>query len=144
MEKIDRTYKNLKSCIHTKNIFSLIDLEGDLDKAHFLNQHLKECTHCQKTYHIFKEKMFAANTFIPRPLMDRELRDTFDRELSALLKSLKINDSVVRKEILIEKLSAINLFAESFIKNMFSKNMFFTYGLAGGIYLLFKFHIFHH
>lgn len=143
MEKIDLKSKNFKNCIHTKNIFSLIDLDEDIERAQFLNQHLNECDQCKKSYKYFKEKMFAAATFIPKPHMDRELKDTFDRELSELLKSLNINDSVVRKKMILNKLNTANIYAETIVKLAFSKTMFVSYGVAGILYLLFRFQIIH-
>lgn len=143
MEKVDFKHNKFNKCIHTKNIFSLIDLDDEVERAQFFTKHLNECDQCKMSYHFFKEKMFAAKTFIPKPVMDKELKDTFDRELTELLKSLNINDSIVRKKMILNKLSTVNIYAEVFIKNAFSKTMFFSYGIAGMLYLLFRFHIIH-
>ena len=50
----------LKSCIHTKNIFSLIDLSPEEELHKKMNKHVQGCSVCTKELQNFQLKNFEA------------------------------------------------------------------------------------
>jgi hypothetical protein len=138
------TYKNISTqsnyCIHTKNIYSLADLNPIEEQYKFLNSHLKTCRICAEEYHHFQEKCFAAKTFIPKPMMDKELKETFDRELGDMLKSMQLNKKVLQKKRVSHFVQSINDYGEASFKILFSKSMILSFAVALVMFFVLKNH----
>lgn len=140
MEVHRKVTENHGNCIHKKNICTLYDLNPSDLQYQNLNDHLKNCKVCQREFARYSELNMAAQIYIPKPTMDKEFKETFDRELHDLLKNFGINDKIHRKNAAIKKLSSFNNFGELLLKSFFSRAMIFSFGFAGIIFLIMKRH----
>lgn len=125
-------------CIHTKNVMSLININSNQLQNTELLSHVKNCPTCSKEYNLRKGQIEGLNIFIPRPLMDKELKETFDRELHELLVHFGLNDKANRERLAVTYLSTLNSYGETILKVLFSKSMLAAYACAGVMYLLLK------
>jgi hypothetical protein len=137
---VKEPYRQNKShCIHTKNIYSLLDL-GPQDLLYdFLNLHQKKCTECAEKLLLFKEQCLAMKVFVPKPYLPKDLRETFNGELSDLFKISGLNDSENEKKKIKESISLIDKFGEEFFKSLLSEKMMAIYAVTIIISLCMKY-----
>lgn len=125
-----------RKCIHQKNLILLYDADLTSPESQFLQSHMKSCVPCQGYWNDFNFKMEASKVFIPKPMMDRELRVTLGREIHDLFKNLKMTKKDNRKNSMQKMFESISLFSDSLKKSIVNKHMFIAYGVATFIYIL--------
>jgi hypothetical protein len=114
-------------CIHTKNIFSLIDLAEQDSMYDFLINHEKKCTPCAEKLKKFREENFAIKVFVPKPFLPKDLRETFNHELADLFKIAGLNEIENKKKNIKAGLLSIDQFGENIINTFVSKKMLKAY-----------------
>lgn len=117
-------------CIHTKNIFSLLDLNQQDVMYNFLINHEKKCTKCSLQLKKFKEANFAAKVAVPKPFMPKDLRETYSGELSELFKIAGLNEAENQKQKFKDSLRNFDKMGKEFINNLSSKTMIRAYAAA--------------
>jgi hypothetical protein len=132
-------YQN--KCIHTKNIFALIDMGNSEENYKLLHQHVIKCEICRNEYNHFVARNTMAKVYIPKPLMEHDLKESFNRELHDFLKELNLNNKNEGRPLLKKILENLDIYGEVIMKIIFSKTMMISYALAYGLYLLLKFKI---
>jgi hypothetical protein len=140
MEFFKRNKNRAQSCIHTKNIFSLVDLTPKDESYAFLNLHVKSCSVCKNEYAKFTEQVVASQVFIPRPTMDKDLKESFDREMHDLLISFKLNEKVIKRDRWVNVFTQTNYFATEFFKSLYSKSMLIGLVTALAIFFMLRSH----
>lgn len=119
-----------KKCIHTKQVYSLLDTPKKEEAYKKLSKHMEICRACSEEFQKFQVKTIASQVYIPKALMDHDLRQSFEREVGELFKVMNLND----REMLQKKVKNGFLFLDrmgiDFLKNIVSKSMLKTYLLA--------------
>jgi hypothetical protein len=128
-------------CIHTKNIYILLDLGQQDVMYNFLNTHEKKCSICATQFKKYKEENLASKVFVPKPFIPRDMRETFNTEVSELFKMAGLNEAANRKKKIKKSLLALDHGGEIFLKNLSSKTMLKAYTLALIAFLAMKFFI---
>jgi hypothetical protein len=129
----------ISQCIHTKNIYSLIDLDKQDNMFHFLSNHEKKCDSCSGALMKYKADNFAAKVFVPKIFLPKDLKETFNREVSELFKTAGFNDVENKKIKMKNALSFFDQLGENFIKILYSKNMLVAYVFAFAIFISLKY-----
>jgi hypothetical protein len=127
-----------KNCIHTKHIYSLLDLPRKDDSYKKMSKHLETCVVCSKEFERFQLKTAAAQVFIPKVLMDRDLRQSFEREVVELFKVMDLNDRELLKRNIKEGFIFVDRMGIEFIRNLLSKTMFKAYFAAVIVFICLK------
>ncbi|MDD4972828.1 MAG: hypothetical protein PHY93_00675 [Bacteriovorax sp.] len=139
MDRSIQELNNVKSfstnCIHTKHIYSLLDLPKNDESYKRMNKHLENCTVCSKEFQKFQLKTAAAQVFIPKVLMDRDLRQSFEREVVELFKVMNLNDREILKRNVKKGFLFMDRMGIEFIQNLLSKTMFKAYFAAIVIFI---------
>lgn len=68
--------------------------------------------------------------YVPRPKIDRESREIFEREISELFKIFDLNEKAAGKKKLQQKIRLMDSVGAEFLKNLTSKAMIKSYLLA--------------
>lgn len=132
-------FKNYSShCIHTKNIYSLLDLDQSAESYRHLKKHLDHCSICSDHFKIFQIKNEAMRVAIPIITMDRELKQTFNRELSEVFKVLKLSRSEQFKDNVKNRFQFLDQMGLAFFQNLKSKSMLKAYVIATFSYFIIK------
>lgn len=126
----DEDKKTSKHCVHTKNIYSLMDLPKKGDTYKTLNKHLETCAACAEELQKFQAHAAQAKMYIPKAVMDHDLRESFEREVGELFKVMNLNDREILKKNVKEGFHFLDRMGIDFIKNLASKTMFKTYIIA--------------
>jgi len=122
--------EELSPCIHTKNIYALLDLGKRDAMYNFLSTHEKKCVRCSSQLQKYKEENLAAKVFIPKPFMPKDLRETFSGELAELFRVAGLNEIENQKKKIKAGLLSLDHLGETYINNLFSKNMIRVYAFA--------------
>lgn len=132
--------KNLaKNCVHTKNIYSMLDMPTQDEAYKRLSKHVESCNVCSLEFKKFQSKTMAAQVFIPKVMMARDLRQSFEREVSELFKVMDLNERELLKKNVKKGFRFIDSMGVDFIKNLGSKTMIKAYVLAAFLFALLKF-----
>ncbi len=127
------------NCIHSKNIFSLADLPQEDETFLKIKNHIDTCRVCSSRYAQFNTQVEAMRMYIPKPIIDRESKEVFEREIHDLFKVLNLNPSAAAKARLKQKLKSVDVIGASFISHLTSKTMLKAYAFAGFTYLTLKY-----
>lgn len=131
--------KNLeKTCIHTKSIFSLIDLDFEDDAFVNIKKHADKCIACSSALSKFELENQQASFFIPKPQIDTETKNVFHREVREIFKTLEINEKEKIRIKIKNNIKKIDTAGVEFIKNLSSKNMIKTYALGVVMFVVLK------
>ena len=103
-----------------------------------MNKHLENCTICNKEFQRFQLKTSAALVLIPKVLMDRDLRQSFEREVVELFKVMDLNERELLKKNVRKGFIFIDKMGIEFIRNLFSRTMVKTYFFALVIFICFR------
>jgi transcriptional antiterminator len=122
--------QNDHHCIHTKNIYSLVDLTKQDAMYDFLVDHEIKCRQCSSMLNNFKENNLAIKVFVPKPFLSKDLRETFNGEVTELFKIAGLNIFENKKQKIKNELLSIDRLGVGFIGNLFSKSMIKAYVLA--------------
>ncbi len=124
-----------KTCIHTKSIFSLIDLDFEDETFVNIKKHSDRCDACSNALNKFELQNQQAVFYIPKPQIDTETRNTFEREVQEVFRIFELNEKMKLKLKIKNNFKKIDTASIEFIKNLSSKNMIKTYAL--GVVLFF-------
>ncbi len=128
-----------RQCVHTKNIYSLLDMPKQEEAYKRLNKHIESCAVCADELKKFQSKTLAAQAFIPKVMMARDLRQSFDREVGELFKIMDLNERELLKKNVKKGFRFIDSMGAGFLKNLGSKAMIKAYVLAALMFLALKF-----
>lgn len=139
IHEIKGTQIFLNTCIQTKNIYSLLDLPKDDDQYKKMSKHLETCPNCKKEFQIFQLKNMANQIYIPKVIMDKDLRQLFEREISELFKVMDLNKRELMKKNVKKGFVFIDKMGIEFIHNLSSRSMFKAYVFAIVIFVSLKY-----
>ena len=114
-------------CVHTKNIYSILDLTPTSDAHIRLSKHLEGCKICSAELESFKQKSDATKIFIPTIVMDKELKESFAREIEEVFKNMDLNTTKRLKKNVTSKFKALDQFGLDILGILKSKRMVLIY-----------------
>lgn len=132
-------HSSFKRCVHTKNIYSLLDLPKSDDSYKSLMKHVDSCLICSDELKKFKQKTLASQVFIPKISMDRELKQAFESEVGELFKAMNLNEKELLKQHVKNNVQYLDQLGVVFLKNLVSKSMLKAYIFALILFLSLKF-----
>ena len=138
LQKINLLKKSSSRCIHTKNVYSLIDISNKDDFYLKVDQHIKGCQTCKDEFEKYKQKQFAIKFLIPKPSIDSETREIFENEVAEMFKSFDLNEKVLHKKKIKNKILLIDSFGSGVIKHVTSTKFYVIYVLGIGLYFILK------
>lgn len=110
------------------------------DEAHkLLSRHIESCQVCSQELKKFQMKTAAAQIYIPKATMDRDLRQSFEREVGELFKVLQLNEREALKHSVKNKFKTLDQMGIDFIGAMTSKSMIKIYVLATALFVALKY-----
>jgi hypothetical protein len=138
--QISSNVKNTQpnSCIHTKNIFSLIDLSPYEESYKKLQKHVESCKICEVELKAFQLKNLASKIRIPSPQIDTETKEMFEREVSDLFRVFNLNEKELLKKKIKTKIKNIDSLGASFLKNLASRQMLTTYAFGAVLFVVLR------
>ena len=104
-----------------------------------MSKHLETCSVCNKEFQMFQLKTASAQVFIPKILMDRDLRQSFEREVGELFKVMNLNNRENLKRNVKKGFHFVDKMGIEFFQNLLSKTMIKSYFIAGAIFICLKF-----
>lgn len=116
-----------KSCIHTKSIFSLIDLDFEDEAFVNIKKHSDKCEACTDALKKFELQNQQASFYIPKPQIDSDTKSVFEREVHEVFRAFELNEKEQLRLKIKKKIKNIDTAGIEFIKNLRSKNMVKTY-----------------
>ena len=129
---------NLRNCIHTKNVFSLVDLSPEDESYHKIKKHTDECEICSFELKKFELQTLESKIYIPKPQIDDETKEIFKREVSELFKAFNLNEKELLKKKIKNKIKKIDRLGADFLKNLTSKNMLKSYAFGAVLFLVLR------
>ncbi|MDO9182391.1 MAG: hypothetical protein Q7U04_08270 [Bacteriovorax sp.] len=126
------------NCIHTKQVYSLLDVSPKDELYKRMSKHIETCSTCQTAFKTFQLKSEASRVYIPKVLMDRDLRQSFEREVGELFKVMDLNEREILKRNVKKSFIFIDKMGIEFIQNLLSKTMLKTYFFALAIFICLK------
>jgi hypothetical protein len=125
-------------CIHTKNVFPIIDL-SPLDESYKkIRKHLDSCKICEHQVKVFEMKNSEVRIQVPKPQIDTDTKQMFEREVSDLFRVFDLNEKVRLKKKIKNKIKSIDSFGASFMSNLASKQMLKTYAFGAVLFIVLK------
>lgn len=109
-----------KNCFHSRNLVSLFDLEKGNENFSVLFNHLKNCKICQKEFKNLESYNLALKNEIPRPQLDQDERKSLNSEIHELFRVFQLDNEVVIKNSLLDKLEKLNSSRKEMIEHLFS------------------------
>ena len=106
-----------RTCIHTKSIFSLIDLDFEDDTFVNIKKHSDKCDACSNALRKFELQNQQAIFLIPKAHIDTETKNTFEREVAEVFRAFELNEKVQLKLKIKKNIKKIDTAAIDFIKN---------------------------
>lgn len=126
----------VNQCIHSKNIFSLADLPAEDENYKKIKKHVEGCRHCSAQYAKSAHQLAAMKIYIPKPLIDKESKESFEREITELFKIFNLNKKTAVKNKIKSKMKLIDSAGADLLKNLVSKTMLKAYVVAGLAYVV--------
>lgn len=117
-------------CVHSKNIFTLADLPVEDESHQKIKKHVENCRACSTQYKNFQLQTEAMRIYIPKPRMDKESKEIFEREVTELFKIFNLDQKLATKKKIKEKILFMDSLGAEFIRNLTSKTMLKSYLLA--------------
>jgi hypothetical protein len=127
-----------KNCIHTKNVFSLLDLGVQDESFLRMRKHMDNCKICEKEFNDFKFKSLEVKIHIPKPLIDSETKEVFSREITELFKTFELNQKTLLRKKIKTNIKKIDTFGISFLKTLTSKAMLASYAFGAVLFVVLK------
>lgn len=119
-----------RTCIHTKSIFSLIDLDFEDEAFVNIKKHSDKCIACSTALSKFELQNQQATFFIPRPQIDTDTKNAFEREVHEVFRTFELNEKEQLRLKIKKNIKKIDTAGIEFIKHLSSKNMIKTYALG--------------
>lgn len=127
-----------QKCIHTRNVFPIIDL-SPLDESYKkLKKHIDGCTVCEHQVRVFELKNAEIRIQVPKPQIDTDTKQVFEREVSDLFRVFDLNEKVRLQKRIKNKIKSIDTLGASFISNLASKQMLKTYAFGAVLFIVLK------
>lgn len=127
-----------QKCIHTKNVFSLLDLPVLEENYKRIKKHVDGCNVCEAALREFELKTLEAKILIPKPQIDTETKEMFEREVGDLFRVFDLNEKERLKKRIKNKIKKIDTLGVSFLKNLASKQMLITYAFGAVLFVVLK------
>lgn len=127
-----------RQCIHTKHVYALMDTPKKEESFKKLSKHLETCRSCSEEFSKFQVKTLAARVYIPKALMDHDLRQSFEREVGELFKVMDLNNRELLKKSVKKGFLFVDSLGVDLLKNLASKTMMKTYLMAFFIFIFLK------
>lgn len=125
-------------CIHTKNIFTLADLPKEDEVHQKIMKHINTCRACSTRHSQFLHETAAMKIFIPKPVIDREAKEIFERETSELFKLFNLNQKTAARNLLKNKIKAVDNVGAELIRTLSSTTMIKGYIFALVAFIVLK------
>lgn len=119
-------------------MYSLLDTPKKEEAYKKLSKHLEVCRACKEEFQKFQLKTMAAQVYIPKALMDHDLRQSFEREVGELFKVMNLDNRENLKKNVKKGFLFIDTMGVDFLKNLTSKTMLKTYLMAVFIFIFLK------
>ncbi|MBY0414350.1 MAG: hypothetical protein K2Q18_09300 [Bdellovibrionales bacterium] len=129
---------SIQSCIHTRNVFSIVDLSPEEESYKKLRKHVDLCKICSKELQNFELQIAAARIYIPKPQIDTDTKEMYEREVSELFRFFDLNEKELLKKKIKNKIKSIDHFGGSFMKHLGSKQMLTTYAFGAVIFIVLR------
>lgn len=126
------------NCIHTKNVFSLIDLSPNEESYKKIRKHVDTCKVCESELKNFEFACSEAKIHIPKPQIDSETKEIFVREVSDLFRVFDLNEKELLKKKIKNKIKSIDSMGVDFIKTLTSKSMLTTYAFGAVLFVVLR------
>ena len=127
-----------QKCIHTKNVFSLLDLPVLEESYKRIKKHVDGCKACETALRDFELKIVETKIHIPKPQIDTETKEMFEREVSDLFRVFDLNEKERLKKRIKNRIKTIDTMGVGFIKNLASKQMLTTYAFGAVLFVVLK------
>ena len=124
-----------KTCVHTKNIYSMLDLPIFDDSFKRLSKHIESCSTCALEFKNYKKNNERLKAIIPEAVMDKDLNQTFESEIVELFHTLELSDRAALKKKVKNKFKFIDQMGIDFLANLTSKTMIKYYLLGAVVFL---------
>lgn len=126
------------NCIHTKNVFSLLDLTEEEESFHKIKKHMDTCPVCESAFRKFEQKSLETKVFIPKPQIDSETKMVFESEVHELFKTFDLNEKTRLRKKIKSNFKKIDMAGLDFVRNLGSKNMIKTYALGAVLFVILR------
>lgn len=126
-------------CIHSKNIFSLADLPAEDETYIKIKKHVDGCRQCSNRYAQISHQIEGMKVFIPKPLIDKESKETFEREITELFKIFNLNKKSAAKNKFKQKIKLLDNVGIDILSNLTSKTMIKGYIAAAIAFVALKY-----
>jgi DNA polymerase I-like protein with 3'-5' exonuclease and polymerase domains len=103
-----------------------------------MRKHIDSCQVCKKEYEDFKFKNMEIKIHIPKPLIDSETREIFNREISELFKTLELGEKTIFKKKIKTNIKMIDRLGASVVKNLTSKTMLASYAFGVVLFIVLR------
>jgi hypothetical protein len=120
----------LKSCIHTKSIFSLIDLDFEDEAFVNITKHTEKCEACSTALKNFELQNQQATFFIPKPQIDADTKAAFEREVHDVFRIFELNEKEQLRLKIKNKIKNMDTAGAEFLQNLGSKKMMKSYAFG--------------
>lgn len=125
-------------CIHTKNIFTLADLPKDDEVHQKILKHVDNCRVCRTRHILFQAETSAMKFYIPKPVIDKESKEIFERETTELFKLFNLNERTIAKNRIKNKIRSVDNMGAEILRNLVSTTMIKGYVLALLAFIILK------
>lgn len=130
---------NIKEkCIHTKNIFSMLDLNQSDESYKKIKKHVDDCRICDNALKKFELENIEVKIHIPKPQIDTETKEIFTREVSELFLAFDLNEKALLRKKIKTKIAGIDSFGLSVVKNFASSKMIATYAFGAVLFVVLR------
>lgn len=82
---------DFNSCIHTRKLIQMVDVDLDDQRIPFFKKHAKACQSCQKKLKDIERSLVRFEFFVPKPKASAELKNEYETELRVLLKNVGLS-----------------------------------------------------
>lgn len=127
-----------ETCIHTKNVFSLLDLGVEDENFIKIKKHMDSCSVCENAFSDFEQKTFESKVYIPKPQIDLETKSVFENEVHELFKVFDLNEKARLRKKIKSNFKKLDMAGIDFIKNLSSKNMLKTYAFGAVLFVILR------
>ncbi|MBC7713554.1 MAG: hypothetical protein H7177_09450 [Rhizobacter sp.] len=131
-------FNSKTKCIHTKNIFSLLDLKQSEESYKKIKKHVDSCQTCETEFKKFELESIEVKIHIPKPQIDTETKEIYTREVSEIFKAFDLNEKAALRAKIKSKIKGIDSFGLSILKTLASRKMIATYAFAGVMFIVLK------
>ncbi|MBC7428434.1 MAG: hypothetical protein H7336_07480 [Bacteriovorax sp.] len=125
-------------CIHTKNIFSMLDQNPAEENYKKIKKHVDNCKTCGTELKKFELETIEVKIHIPKPQIDNEIKEIYTREVSEIFKVFDLNEKAALRAKIKSKIKDIDSFGLSIIKTFASRKMIATYAFAGVMFVVLR------